>query len=257
VPTKVFGQTLGSAAALGVAAAALGGGSLLATALGTRLRIRRPVLVQAGAAVLTTAAALFALIHFSLLSMALLCLIASAGAGLAKLALDASIQERIPEQVRASAFAHSETLLMIAWVLGGAVGLIPFSGRIGAGIAAGVMALTSVRAVMLAGALRKEKLRGAAHADDPAPAEQHPPATVDLSAATRRQPSPGRPRWTRMRSAKAETAREQAHTETLHPQSPESTTRVLPREEDDTDAGSPGYHLYRPSGRPVADGEDE
>ncbi len=51
--------------------------------------------------------------------------------GLAKLAVDASIQERIAEDVRASAFAHSETLLMLAFVVGGAIGLIPFTGRVG------------------------------------------------------------------------------------------------------------------------------
>ena len=63
----------------------------------------------------------------------LLCLVTAIASGLAKLAVDASIQERIPENVRASAFAHSETLLMLAWVVGGAIGLIPFSGRIGIG----------------------------------------------------------------------------------------------------------------------------
>ena len=38
-----------------------------------------------------------------------------------------------PERLRASAFAHSETVLMIAWVVGGAIGIIPLDGRLGVG----------------------------------------------------------------------------------------------------------------------------
>lgn len=256
IPTKLFGQHLGTADGLGVVGGALAVGAFVATAVGSRLRIRRPVLLQAGACVLTAAAGVFALIHYTLSSVALLCLIASIGAGLAKLAVDATIQERIPEGVRASAFAHSETLLMIAWVLGGAIGLIPFGGRVGVGIAAGVMALASVRAVLLVGVLRKEKLDGSA------PAEQvdvDKAVTVDLAAPTRKVPQrSGRSRWTRTRSLKEdlaarETAREAAKTERRP--APEATTQVLGREPDD-DATSPGYHLYRPSGRPPIEDDD-
>ena len=52
----------------------------------------------------------------------LLCLVTAIASGLAKLAVDAVIQERMPDAVRASAFAHSETLLMLAWVAGGRSG---------------------------------------------------------------------------------------------------------------------------------------
>ncbi|CAM5324175.1 hypothetical protein SALBM217S_01389 [Streptomyces griseoloalbus] len=38
---------------------------------------------------------------------------------LAKLSLDALIQRDVPELVRTSAFARSETLLQMSWVLGG------------------------------------------------------------------------------------------------------------------------------------------
>ncbi|MEW5532928.1 MFS transporter, partial [Streptomyces virginiae] len=43
---------------------------------------------------------------------------------LAKLSLDAMIQRDVPEAVRTSAFARSETLLQVAWVLGGAIGIV-------------------------------------------------------------------------------------------------------------------------------------
>jgi MFS family permease len=256
IPTTVFGQRLGTAAGLGVIGGALAVGAFLATAVGSRLRIRRPVLLQAGTTVLTAAAGVFAFIHYTLSSVALLCLIASVAAGLAKLAVDATIQERIPEHVRASAFAHSETLLMIAWVLGGAFGLIPFGGRVGVGIAAGLIALASVRAVMLVGVLRKEKLDGSA------PAEHAPPdeaVTVDLEAPTRKVTRSGRSRWTRTRSLKEDMAALDAATraaKTERRPAPEATTQVLGREPDDEDTTSPGYHLYRPSGRPPIEDDD-
>jgi hypothetical protein len=103
-----------------------------------------------------------AAVQDTLPSVALLCLIAAAAAGLAKLANDAVIQERIDERVRASAFAHSETLLMISWVMGGAVGLIPFGGRWGLVVAAVFMVLGATKAVISAMKLRKERLTGTA-----------------------------------------------------------------------------------------------
>ena len=67
--------------------------------------------------------------------VALLCLVTAIVSGIAKLAVDATIQERVPERLRASAFAHSETVLMLAWVVGGGLGLIPVDGRLGVGAA--------------------------------------------------------------------------------------------------------------------------
>ncbi|HEY2672844.1 MAG TPA: MFS transporter [Rugosimonospora sp.] len=214
VSAVLFGHRLAGAAALGVVAGGLGVGSFLATAIGTRLRIRRPVLLQAGVTVLTAAAGLFAAVHFNLLTVALFALIGSAATGLAKLAVDATIQERVPERVRATAFGRSETIFMIAWVIGGALGLIPFGGRVGITIAAVAMVLASVVGVVRVGALRKEKLRGAAHQDDDGQPghdgypPRNPDATIDLDADTETAPArPDRPRWRRMRSAKAERVR--------------------------------------------------
>ena len=62
------------------------------------------------------------------------CLAAVAGfcQALAKLSLDALIQRDVPELVRSSAFARSETLLQMAWVLGGAIGIaLPLVGALG------------------------------------------------------------------------------------------------------------------------------
>ncbi|MEV6926799.1 MFS transporter [Dactylosporangium sp. NPDC051485] len=179
VPVRLVAWQLSQQQAIVVVAAALGVGSFLATAIGTRLRIHRPALLQAIGIVLTTLVAILAAQRNSLGTIALLCLFTAITSGLAKLALDASIQERVDEQVRASAFAHSETLLMIAWVLGGAVGLIPFGGSWGLLLAAAFVALGAVRAVYSAVVLRKERLRGA------------PPDVADSDATTVATPVAG------------------------------------------------------------------
>jgi hypothetical protein len=247
VPTHIFGFSLAGAGALGVVAAGLGLGVFLGNALGARLRIRRPVLLQAVATVLTATIGIYATIQFGLFSIALFCLVAAASAGLAKLAVDAAIQERVREQVRASAFAHSETTLMIAWVFGGAFGLIPFGGRLGIGIAAAVTALAAARAVLRVGALRRERLRGDSEAGQEAPA--------DLDADTEDTRADRRPRWTRLRSNRAEEARTKVMAGgRAQPEAKAQTTRVMPREEPEE---QPTYHLYRPSGTPADRPDDD
>jgi predicted branched-subunit amino acid permease len=60
---------------------------------------------------------------------------------LGKLSLDALIQREVPETVRTSVFARSETLLQLSWVVGGFVGiLVPLQPeRIGLGLTAGLL----------------------------------------------------------------------------------------------------------------------
>ena len=58
-----------------------------------------------------------------------------------KLSLDALIQRDVPEEVRTSAFARSETLLQMAWVVGGAIGIaLPLNGMLGMSVAATLVA---------------------------------------------------------------------------------------------------------------------
>src|SRR5437868_6012732 len=91
------------ASVFGTVAGALGAGALLATAIGTRLHIHRPALLQAGGLVIVTALGVVSLVRFNLLMLAALCMATAMASGLAKLAIDATIQERIAEQRRASA----------------------------------------------------------------------------------------------------------------------------------------------------------
>jgi MFS family permease len=251
MPTWLLHKHLHQTTALGVVAGALGVGSFLAMAVGTRLRIHRPALLQAGSLTLLTAVALLAAGRFSLATVALFCLVTAAASGMAKLALDATIQERVAETVRASAFAHSETALMLAFVVGGAIGLIPFGGRLGIILATVAVALAAVRGVLLAGAMRKEKLRGE--------------ASTEVAAEAPTEVVEQRPRWTKLRSTKAE--KEKTKGKTTRVRAPEGTpaapapgreprvTQTIERTEPDT----PGYHLYQPSGEKLThpDEDDE
>jgi MFS family permease len=195
LPVRVFHWTLSEQVATAVVVAALGIGTFLATAIGTRLRIRRPAMLQAIGIVLSAFLAVVAAVEGTLPTVALVCLVSATASGLAKLSNDAVIQERIDEHVRASAFAHSETLQMIAWVLGGAVGLIPFPGRWGLIAAAVFMALLAVRAVMAAVRLRNERLTGAAAPAIDEATTVAAPGTGDGGAATQVRPGDPDATW--------------------------------------------------------------
>lgn len=178
--TTFFGREIGSQGAVAVVGGALAVGTFLATAIGTRLQIRRPTALQSSGLTITAGVAVLATIFFTLPMVALLCLVAAIFSGISKLAIDASIQERVPERLRASAFAHSETVLMIAWVVGGAVGIIPLDGRLGVGLAALFAVAAAIRAGVVATRLRGERLHGRPET----PTEDVSPATSGPSRAT-------------------------------------------------------------------------
>jgi hypothetical protein len=217
--TGFLGVTLSPEVALGLVGGSLATGTFLATAAGTRLRIRRPLAVQAAVLLAVAALALLAALRFSLAAVTLLCLGTAIASGLAKLAVDASIQERVPERLRASAFAHAETLLMLAWVTGGAVGLLPLDGRAGAGLVAVATVLAAGRAALVAVASREERLRGKASdpVGPPPAAPGAPPAAAPTSATTVTMVGTPEP------------------------------------EHRDDSLAPPGYHIYRPSASRPAD----
>ena len=276
--TVLFHWTLDPTVAIGVAAGALGLGSFLATAIGTSMQIRHPAVLQAVAIAFVTVAALLAAQRGTLLFVAVLCLVTAIGSGLAKLAIDATIQERVPEAVRASAFAHSETTLMIAWVVGGGLGLIPFGGGTGLVVVATFLALGLARAVIAAVRLRRDRLRGTPAVDaGPAPESTGVPPQQPRSATTRRTPpapaqrpqSPPEPRarpaadpqpvartrrpllrWRGGAAAKGGPAAASAETAT-------STAPVLVESESDAGASPAGYHLYRPDPTLSAEGGEQ
>jgi Major Facilitator Superfamily len=192
IDRHALGLVLPGPAALGVVGGALGLGTFLSTAIGTRLRIRRPIRLQALGFAVVSLAAVWAAFHFTLIAVAVFCLFAAIASGLAKLAVDASIQERIPDTVRASAFAHAETLLMLAWVVGGTIGLIPFlDTRVGLALTAIAVITAAIQTSRLAWRLRAETLRGDANHSDLLPTPATPLQPYRQPSAP---PSPGQRR---------------------------------------------------------------
>ncbi len=209
--TDFSGRPLGAQAALGLIGGALAVGSFLATAVGTRLRIHRPIAIQSSGMIIVAGVAVLAALRFSLPLVALLCLATSLISGIAKLTVDASIQERIPERLRASSFAHSETALMLAFVAGGGLGLAPFTGRVGVAVAACVAALVAARGVLVASRLRHEHLVGRPLGDD----ELDTAPVDEFGDPVPTSPAPGR--------------------------------HDAPERADDDGLAPPGFHIYRPS----------
>jgi MFS family permease len=217
--TDLLGMHVNTGFALGLVGGALAIGAFLASAVGARLRIQRPAALQAGWLIVVSVVGLLATLRFTLLMVSLLALVVAVGNGLSKIAADAAIQERVKERVRASAFAHSETILMIAWVTGSGLGLIPIHGRLGIGVAAGFAVLAAARAVIVAGRLRHEKLSGRSNADAEA---------AETTAARSAPPAPPRA-----------------------PAPPPSAPAAPPAKSAnpalDEDEPPPGFHIYRPT----------
>ncbi|MDX6223815.1 MAG: hypothetical protein QOE64_191, partial [Frankiales bacterium] len=85
---------------------------------------------------------------------------AGAAAAMGKLALDATIQRAVPDEVRTSVFGRSETVLQLAWVIGGGIGTaLPL--RAGAGLGLGALGLG---AALVATRLRRGSRQGTAQA---------------------------------------------------------------------------------------------
>lgn len=116
---------------LGFLAGAVAAGNALGLVVGRAAGRKRPEALITVSNVLALLSAIAAAAFFSFGGALALAGIASFATVMAKLALDAIIQRDVDEKVRSSAFGRSETAVQLAWVAGGAVGLIPFSGRVG------------------------------------------------------------------------------------------------------------------------------
>jgi MFS family permease len=141
---------------LSVAVVAAGAGNALGTALGAWLKARGPevIIVTALVGALATASVTASL--FGLVTVAAVAAVAGIAQALSKLSLDALIQRDVPEAVRTSAFARSETVLQLSWVVGGGIGIVlPLNGSLGMAVAAMlVLAAFSVAVRGLLGAAR-------------------------------------------------------------------------------------------------------
>ncbi|MFI7383418.1 MFS transporter [Streptomyces sp. NPDC049813] len=141
-----------AAVSLGLVGVAAGTGNALGTAVGAWLRSRAPEIIVVTVVAVVLGAAVVSAVFFGAFMTACLAAVAGFAQALAKLSLDAMIQRDVPEAVRTSAFARSETLLQMAWVVGGAIGIaLPLNGVLGLSVAAGIVAIgwtTTVRGLL-------------------------------------------------------------------------------------------------------------
>lgn len=114
-----------------------GVGGAVGTALGGIGRRARPELVTLVTLAAAAAATAVASVVYGLWAVLAVSAVAGLAQALGKLCLDAVIQRDVPDHARSSAFARSETLLQLAWVLGGCLGLVvPLPGGWGLALAA-------------------------------------------------------------------------------------------------------------------------
>jgi MFS family permease len=125
---------------LGVVIGAAGLGSTIGIALGSLLRSVKPEVTVVVTLLADAVMAVVVAVFYGLPTAALLGLTAGLAQSLGKLSLDALIQREVPERTRTSAFARSETLLQLAWVVGGFIGIaMPLVPQLGLGVAAAIL----------------------------------------------------------------------------------------------------------------------
>jgi predicted MFS family arabinose efflux permease len=164
--------------ALGALVAAAAAGGLAAMAIGSLIRSRAPQFMLFAMLTLAPVVTATCAYFFSLTAAIAVAFTAALAAGLAKLALDSTVQREIGEEIRSSAFAVSETFNQVANVAGSVIGVLVSilgNGQVGLAIAAAFLAAALVSLV----ARRRRRIL-AARADEeyaPRPAAPRRPRT--------------------------------------------------------------------------------
>ena len=109
---------------LGVIAGAAGAGSFLGNGIGARINLGHPEQIVLGCIIGCLSSTVVAMLMEGIATAAIVGLVGATASALAKNSLDAVIQDDMPEESRASAFGRSETVLQLAWVVGGATGVL-------------------------------------------------------------------------------------------------------------------------------------
>lgn len=126
---------------LGLVIGAAGVGSAIGITLGSLLRNVKPEASVVVVLLVDTALTIVTAALYGMATALLLAVTAGLAQSFGKLSLDALIQRDIPEHTRASAFARSETLMQLSWVVGGFVGIaLPLIPWAGFGVAAAILA---------------------------------------------------------------------------------------------------------------------
>ena len=114
-------------AMLGVIGAAAAIGNFAGNFTAARLQLGRPAVLVVRCTVAVTVLAIAAAVAGNLVVTTIATLITSGSSAIAKASLDASLQHDLPEESRASGFGRSESTLQLAWVLGGALGVMIYT----------------------------------------------------------------------------------------------------------------------------------
>ncbi|WP_148575523.1 MFS transporter [Nocardioides caldifontis] len=130
---------------LGLVIGSAGLGNSIGIGLGNVLRNVKPQFVVVVVLLADTAAALTAALLYGLATVLVLGLVAGVSQALGKLSLDSLIQSEVPFRTRSSAFARSETLLQLSWVVGGFLGIaLPLVPQVGLGVAGALLLAISL-----------------------------------------------------------------------------------------------------------------
>ncbi len=122
---------LSAALQLGGVIGAAGAGNFSGTAVGAKVKLKRPDLVIMSSVAVATVSCLIVAGLFSITLAVVGMYVSAVTNSLSKVALDALIQRDVVETLRSSAFARSETFLQLAWVVGAAIGVLLPTGRSG------------------------------------------------------------------------------------------------------------------------------
>ncbi|MCW2830290.1 MAG: transporter, partial [Aeromicrobium sp.] len=167
---------------LGLVVGGAGAGNTIGTLIGSAASSRRPEQVVIGVLVIDVVVLATVGVFFTWWTAVILGLTVGICQSLGKLSLDALIQRDVPERVRTSMFARSETLLQLGWVTGGLIGIGLFT--LDASPQVGSLVIGAVLIVWLAFVVIQERK------PDPvatAPPHAAPPSTApDVDEQTRR-----------------------------------------------------------------------
>jgi hypothetical protein len=112
---------------LGVIGAAAAIGNFAGNFTSARLQLGRPAVLVVRCTVAVSAVAVAASVAGNLMVAVIATLVTSGSSAISKASLDASLQHDLPEESRASGFGRSESTLQLAWVLGGALGVLVYT----------------------------------------------------------------------------------------------------------------------------------
>jgi MFS family permease len=130
---------------VGLVIGAAGAGNGLAVVLAALARKVNPAVTVVTVLLLDAAMVIITAVFYGLLTLVALGLTAGLAQSLAKLSLDATIQDGVPRHIQASAFARSDTTVQLAWVIGGFVGIaMPLIPRLGLSVAGIVLVAWTV-----------------------------------------------------------------------------------------------------------------